>query len=218
MILYEVKATPADFFFFVTREFNQRSEVEDVIHNYAIMYALSPTQHILAISHTPNYDELKKLDFYATPARPEVTPTKMSIQYNSINELTGKTESLLNIPSIGRYSVVPPLSTKFTFYILAKEKFIMKPVVRIGKKALPFRLEYTQLEISKIVKDPEDFIKATCIVNVLDLMKTDEIRQGILIYLPPTPLLLDAEIKTPHIIAEKNGEPIIIPLPSHFRS
>ncbi len=216
-MLYEVNATPFDFFFFVSREFNQRSEVEDVIHNYALMYALSQTQHILAINHTPNYDELKNLDFYATPARPEVIPTKISIQYNSINEFTGKTESLLNIPSIGRYSMVPPLSTTFIFYLLTKEKFLMKPIVRIGKKSLPFKLEYSPLKISKTVEDPEGFIKSSCIVNVLDLLKTDTIRQGILIYMPPTPLLVDAEIKTPHIVAEKNGETIFIPIPSHFR-
>ncbi len=220
-----VLMTCHDFLYYASQDYGAVARPSNIIGNYALMYALNrqtPAIRRLTSQNSPHYEEdLPRMPVYAPPAgfvddvpyhlpgstdrwfRKQVplcgttrVPWKQGsaqmITWNSIGEslLDKMEQDNLNLPKVGAYYRHPPLSF-FYFYSIGLP---VPSVVRIGKKYIPARLAITPLNvITKI-----GVFQPTCPVTVADLPENTKIRSGSLLTIPPTPVVLAAELEGPY--------------------
>jgi CRISPR type I-D-associated protein Csc1 len=230
-----VKLTCHDFLFYASRDYGSSARPVSIIGNYALMYALNRSvtevRHVVAGSVPLYDDDLPLMKIYATPAFPAVggsagaypiigaeivefeRPSDVSqITWNSTGEsmLWAMEREKINLPKVGSYYKINLLGT-FFFYTLGEP---IPNVVRIGKKFIPARLQL----------HPLDFIEksgrfhSACPVNVADLPDDTLILGGSLLTVPPSPLLLNAELDGPYVEGiGKDGTVHHIPVPKRDR-
>ena len=230
------RLTCHDFLFYASRDYGASARPVSTIGNYALMYAINrknPRVRNVVTGTTPLYDEhLPLMEIYATPALPTGSGSiggnpqigSESIKFDSklrMSRITWNStgESLLwameaekiNIPKVGSYYKFNPLAT-FYFYTNGGP---VPNVIRIGKKLIPARIQVEPLK----VKEKNGRFSSSCPVNVADLPADTLILGGSLLTVPPSPLLLDAELEGAYIegIDSKNQiHRIPVPLKERF--
>lgn len=220
-----VLMTCHDFLYYASQDYGSVARPADIIGNYALMYAINrqvPQIRRLTARNTPYYDEdLQRMQVYTTPASfVDVFPVYQTggasrwlrtqvqlcgsmkeawsrdppvmITWNSIGEslLDKMEQDNLNLPKVGAYYRHPPLSF-FYFYSIGLP---VPSVVRIGKKYIPARLAITPLNVNT----KTGVFQPTCPVTVADLPENTKIRSGSLLTIPPTPVVLAAELEGPY--------------------
>ncbi|MHA1137769.1 MAG: type I-D CRISPR-associated protein Cas5/Csc1 [Candidatus Thorarchaeota archaeon] len=229
------RLTCHDFLFYASQDYGASARPVSIIGNYALMYAINrkiSSVRSVVTGTTPLYDEhLPLMEIYATPASPMGTGSIKgnpkigfsNIEFNSQLEISRITwnstgESLLwameaekiNIPKVGSYYKFNPLAT-FYFYTMGGP---IPRVIRIGKKLIPARLELEPMK----VKEKSGKFKSTCPVNVADLPAETQILGGSLLTVPPSPLLLNAELEGEYIEGvDSKGQSHRIPVPMKER-
>ncbi|MHA1769312.1 MAG: type I-D CRISPR-associated protein Cas5/Csc1 [Candidatus Thorarchaeota archaeon] len=229
------RMTCHDFLFYASRDYGASARPVSTIGNYALMYAMNrniPEVRRVITGTTPKYNEhLPLMKVYATPASPVSAESVRGdpqigagiVDFVSSHEVTRITwnsvgESLLwameaekiNIPKVGSYFKINPLAT-FYFYTVGGP---IPSVIRIGKKYIPARIRLEALEIT----EKEGRFKPTCAVNVEDLPEETQILGGSLLTVPPSPLLLDADLDGAYVEGKApDGSVHRIPVPRQDR-
>jgi CRISPR type I-D-associated protein Csc1 len=240
-----IHLTSHDYLFYASQDYGASARPIALIGNYAIMYGLNRNVsevRRLIDGNQPHYEEdLPRMRIYATPAAPLTGvyfPTKSAgtkqidyrpkvgsnrIEFDSRTRSTEITwnstgASLLwtmpkekvNIPKTGSYHKLIPLVT-FYFYAIGNS---IPRVFRIGKKYTAARLDLHPLE----VKEENGKFRPTCPVNVVDLPKETQILEGSLVTIPPSPLLLEAELDGRYLEGvDERGMVHRIPIPDQER-
>ncbi len=214
MEIFRVLLTPHDFFFYVSREYGRVGITENIISNYALMYALNDESFSRLASGTkPHYEEdIKRFSVYATPARPYSGSALIGekkipwswedpvwISYNALDStllFTMEKDKIIkrkyNVPKVGTYLKHPPLNT-FEFFIIGSPK---KKVIRIGKKLSPARIRLFKCEDIKIKSGR---FTPSHPVNYMDIKEKTNIIRGRFLTIPPVPLILDAVLEGEYI-------------------
>ncbi len=233
--------TVHDYLFFASRDYGSVARPAPVINNYALMYAIN--RHTVEVRRTvsgtvPNYDtDLPLMRTYATAASLVTVPraglkkiprtarvgdqdlpvtegTQLTMQtWNSIGELLLDimTQEPVNIPKVGAYHKYPPLTT-FYFYVVGD---YVPSVVRIGKKGGQARVVTYPLDNVRLERG---VFRPSCPVTIIDLPGDTVIRHGSLLTVPPTPLLLNAELDGEYLEGtDTKGQKHRIPVPSKER-
>jgi len=231
-----------DYLYYASQDYGAIAHSADIIGNYALMYALNrhiPSTRRLVAGNTPNYEEdLQRMEVYTTPAsfvddfpfyhtggtskwlRKQVQicgamkkawsqDSPVMVTWNSIGEslLDKMEQDNLNIPKVGAYYRHPPLSF-FYFYSIGSPT---SNIVRVGKKYIPARLAATPLKV--ITKT--GIFQPTCPVTVADLPESTKICSGSLLTIPPTPVLLAAELDGPYFeCTDEHGLTHKLPIPN----
>ena len=135
MKIFECCLTTNDFLFFSSYEIDKLARTEEVIHCYALTYALNYLSRICSWSSHPQYDrDLSGRSFYATPARLISRSEIVTHTYNAINDLNLETKIEHAVfPDYGKYVKLAPLSV-FRFYAFSLEDQDVRRVINIGKK------------------------------------------------------------------------------------
>ena len=214
--IIELTLTPLDYFFFVSREFNQQSSIDMLIHNYALHYAFADKFHVGGRGATPNYEELEEYPYYIYPAFPLGQPKSVFHTYNAIDSKTGKTQSIMNVPATGKYQKIIPSTTEFRTYLLASS-IPKQQYIRIGKKLSIFRVKSHEIDEIKIIKQPAKPLKSSAFINVLDYIKKEFKSFEAIRYLSPTPVIQGAELFCPFIIFKDKIGKKQIPIPTKMR-
>ncbi len=214
--VYRCELIPEDFLFFVSYEFNTFTQMQPVIHNYALTYALAKQFNTGFLGTSPRYEELYKFENYATPARPLTDPKFVTHTYNSVCSRTNLTQSSFNIPSLGRNRKVTPYSTKFEFLVFSTGER-MPPYIRIGKKSCIAQVKATRLKLVGKIDDPEDLIDVNFFFNVLDLSPSDIIESADIVLMFPSPIARRMTVKAPYYVLEDDGTELFVPMPKHLR-
>lgn len=235
---YFTVIVPHDFLFFCTRDYNAEGIMEQTIGNYALMYALnsniSEIQR-LASGTKPFYSEdQKKMLIYATPASPLFhlrVPSdllssimnsayqagnkyeeqeKVRFTYNAVGESIafGMKPATYNIPNLGNYEKLTPLNIFYTFIFGEKGP----SVIRLGKKQVPCRLHY--YEIEKMTEISGEY-SPNHPININDLeLQSNDIVSGELVYVKPTPLIVNARLKGKFLKCTVNKADFYVMLPN----
>ncbi len=214
--IYSCELVPEDFLFFVSYEFNTVTQMQPLIHNYALTYALARQFHVGWTGTTPRYEELSRFENYATPARPVVDPRYVTHTYNSVCTRTNVTQSPLNVPSLGRNRKIMPASTRFEFLVFSKGGDL-PPYVRIGKKLCISRLRASRLKIVDTVLEPSETVEVNTYYNLMDLSPNDVVSSFDMIRMFPSPIARRMTVRAPHFVLEREGEQFAVPIPRHLR-
>jgi CRISPR-associated protein Csc1 len=179
--LYAGRLYNHDYLWFSSFEISKTAATLPLIHNYALSYALSGYSYGVYIGNAPRYaEDLNAMPAYATPARPQVSVARTRFTQNAVNTRTLRTDDAprgSNSPSLGWRLVLDPIwrtggpqinSGGFTFYLFARGEYHPPPVVRLGKKGCPIRLEWKEITPAMAIftTDPT---RPTHAVNPLDI-------------------------------------------------
>ncbi|MFW6030352.1 MAG: type I-D CRISPR-associated protein Cas5/Csc1 [Halanaerobiales bacterium] len=119
--LFRCELLLQDYLWFSSYDISSISSTEAVIHNYALSYAISRYDRGIMNNTGPSYEkDLKRMDFYALPARPLEYSNK-TLTYNAIDTKTLTTDQFdknKNTPQIGKKKMISPLSS-FEFYLFS---------------------------------------------------------------------------------------------------
>lgn len=214
--VYKCELIPEDFLFFVSYEFNTFTQMQPMIHNYALTYALAKTFNTGIRGTNPKYDELFTFDNYATPAMPLTNPKFVTHTYNSVCSRTNLTQSSFNIPSLGRNRKITPYSTKFEFLVFSTGAKI-PPYIRIGKKSCIAQVNATKLKIRETIEEPQEPVDVDTFYNVLDLSPSDIIESADIILMFPSPIARRMLVKAPYYVLEDGERQFFVPMPKHLR-
>jgi CRISPR-associated protein Csc1 len=163
-----------DYLWFASSDISAVSTTENVIHNYALAYALNRYDRAFVTQTAPTYDEdLAEMDIYPSPATaPRAKRT--SLTFNAIDTATYQTESpelgKRLTPKIGVRRVLNPTISEeraFRFYAFVRDGSHLPRVIRLGKKRSPAHLVAHQVSASKCHLN-EDEVEISHVVNPLD--------------------------------------------------
>lgn len=214
-MLYRANITFHDYFFFASFDYKVVLS-QDVIHNYALMYAIWNMARF-ASRYTPHYrEDLPTMGYYATPAKPIGNTDynrwqrkrghnlthfdQIKLSYNSLSELcvSRMEKASSNLPISGSYYKFKPL-TSYTFYLLTT--YEPRRIIRIGKKNSVAGVHFekqNKYSVKHGVHKPDH------IVNVSDVPKNSRFLEGTVMYGFPTPLVADSKIESDFIQIENN--------------
>ncbi|HEC79165.1 MAG TPA: type I-D CRISPR-associated protein Cas5/Csc1 [candidate division WOR-3 bacterium] len=216
-----------DFLWFSSSEISRISTTIPVIHNYALTYAINQFSYAIYQGNTPRYfEDLEKFSCYSTPAR-SFASRRESIMYNAIDDLRqtpGRDTDKYNSPKYGFKTVlVPEFASRFEkenpiafkFYLFTFNGFIPPSVVRLGKKNIPARIYWEQIQSSTAQFSPDEKSPSHP-VNPLDV--NGEITGGIISKIPPHSFYRYASIKNDWFIEQKKdkSEKHIIQIPKRI--
>ena len=214
--VYQCSLVPEDFLWFVSREFNTLTNMQPVIHNYALSFALGQSFIIVATDNVPNYSFLETLDNYATPAAPVEPPEFATHTYNSVCSKTNLTQSSFNIPALGKNRKISPSSTEFRFIVFSKNNHIPN-YIRIGKKSCIAKVVARKLHLLETIDEPKDTIDVEIYYNLHDISPNDIVTKADLLLMYPTPIARSMKIKAPYLVLEDDDNIIKVPIPRHLR-
>ncbi len=139
-----------DYLWFSSHEWGNNNETTALVHNYALSFALSGGDRILAFGGTPDYEgDLATLDVYCSPARlladQSIRQLRAVFTFNSIDGPTQRTQALrigekVNDPKFGKRQVLYP-GLRFHFVAFTRNAFDLPRVFRLGKKRSPVVIE-----------------------------------------------------------------------------
>ena len=203
--LYAGRFYNHDYLWFSSFEISKTAATLPLIHNYALSYAISGYSYGVYTGNIPRYEEdLKKMDAYATPARPQGTVTRTRFTQNAVNSRTLRTDDAprgSNSPALGWRLVLDPVwqagsqekeTIGFTFYLFAREPFRPPAVVRLGKKGCPIRFEWEEIAPA-VATFTENAVSPTHSVNPLDVQ--GELVSYEPLSIPPHLILRVAEVR-----------------------
>jgi len=132
--------------------------------------------------------------------------------YNAIGESCAlKMEKIrFNFPNLGKYYKLPPLSTFISFSVGARPPSL----VRLGKKLIPCRIHSFSLENIQV---GDGIFSPNHPINLSELPPETIVRGGTPLYMQPTSLLLNGELKGKYIIGEIDGLKCTIVFPNPKR-
>lgn len=175
--VFYVKIFPHDFLWFASFDSGAISITEPVVHNYALSYAISNFNRVLANTAIPTYEEdLEVMNWYTCPAK-AIRSARTALMWNAIDTKTQTTEDpafeKANTPKFGtRHVLVPWPATVFETYIFSKTGQKPPRVIRLGKKRAPCVLESEELNLQGFRE--MKVAKPTHLVNPLDTNGTLE--------------------------------------------
>jgi CRISPR-associated protein Csc1 len=206
--LFYAVLEPHDFLWFSSYDVSTISSTEVVVHNYALTYALSRFERGVVVEQAPTYEEdLAQMPFYATPAdllhRDNPFASKVKQTWNALDTRTQQTQDpdfkKRNTPMLGTRVVIAPM-TKFSFYVFALDREQPPGAIRLGKKRVPCRVQYTEI-IKPVVRYHSDTFAPSHLVNPLDVHGNIETFNPINI--PPHLLLRHARLRDDYVVMLK---------------
>jgi CRISPR type I-D-associated protein Csc1 len=141
-----------DYLWFASHEWGNDNETAPVLHGYALSFALSGRDRVIAVGGVPSYDEdLAGIDIYCTPARLLVEQRASGrrglfavFTFNSIDNPTQLTQAMRregsNDPKFGKRQVLLP-GLRFEFVTFSRRDAVLPRVFRLGKKRSPVVVE-----------------------------------------------------------------------------
>lgn len=130
MRLFRATLESKGYLHFYASEYLKITRVSDVLHNWALMFAINDVRSDPERKHREN---LRGVNFYCTPAAP-VAVDRRTYKRNPVPEDTGAGK--MGLMEIEYYL---PGST-FQFYILSKNGSAPPDLIHYGKKRTPCRL------------------------------------------------------------------------------
>lgn len=220
--IFKVTILSHDFLNFVTFNLASATGEEGIcmpyVHNYAIMYSLMSSKRVVDIGAqriTPSYEELRNLNFYATPAKPKNVEIRR-IQYNTLDEgfarrtiaAITKEEPRVTLSFFGARQNILPYS-EFSLFLASP----LKPpkIIRLGKDRSPCLLEFEQL---KILKKMKGIFRSSHLINMADYSELKDINV-IKISMSPTPLF-EGEFEGEYAICKGTRDEYTVALPERL--
>jgi len=184
-----------DYLWFASSDISAISTTAEVIHNYALAYALNRYDRAIVSQTAPTYrEDLKEMPVYVTPAFSQ-TVRRTSLTFNAIDTKTQQTESphigKRVTPKLGSRRVINPTlssSQAFWFYAFASGNAVLPRVIRLGKKRSPAHLEAKRLECP-VARFCKDEVRLDGVINPLDT-EGDALRYSV-VSIPPHLLLTE---------------------------
>jgi CRISPR type I-D-associated protein Csc1 len=220
--IFKATLLPHDFLNFVTFNLPSAAGEEGVcapyLHNYAIMYSLVSSKRAIDIGDQrfrPSYEELRELDFYATPAKPKNVEIRR-IQYNTLDEgfarrtvaAATNAEPRVTLSFFGARQSILPYS-EFSFFLASP--FRPPKVIRLGKDRSPCLLEVEQL---KAVRKTSGVFRGSHLINIVDYSELKDINV-IKIPMSPTPLFY-GEFEGAYVLCKGMRNEYTIALPERL--
>lgn len=198
MNIYYCTLTTHDFLSFASYDVAKITITENIIHNYALTYAIHYETAVLDRIKKPTYEkDLSKMTKFPTPAIMTNNKSLMKQTYNVIDEATLKTQTQKGVdfytPDFGVYYKLPP-GSKFNFYLInLEEKQAQRRLIRLGKKSCLCSIEYTKLQNIQERETKDTTVKISHPVNPIDLEGKIKSYDQI-IFIPPSPIVIGANI------------------------
>lgn len=195
--LFHCELENHDYLWFSSFEISKTSYTSEMLHNYALSYALSGFGRVLTTSLAPTYEsDLAQMTHYSTPAvANRVSRTRFT--GNAVNDRTLRTDDKpgnINSPDLGWRIVIDPWmnpANSFSCYVFTKTGTV-PGVVRLGKKGCAVRIRSTELAEAD-AQLIEQSVAPTHPVNPLDV--NGDLVEYRLVPMPPHLLLTDVQIK-----------------------
>jgi CRISPR-associated protein Csc1 len=207
-----------DYLWFASYEWGKEIETAPVLHSYALSFALSGREKVIATGGVPDYEaDLAEIDVYCTPARlildRSPSPRRRAVlTYNSVENPTLLTESKRlaggksNDPKFGRRQVLVP-GLRFDLVAFVRRDCPLPRVFRLGKKRSPVVIEDAQ-EITGRANSVEEPRVPSHAINPLDV--TGQVLSCVPRVLPPHMVYETAEIRDDVFISTPTG-PVHVP-------
>ncbi len=237
MKVYRILISPHDFLSFSSYgDYNAKVYVREIIGNYALQYAFADFSRHIAFNGETHYSELDELPYYITPARvlemEQKTSAMNGIFHNKVitdgsqfplvkitqnmisSRLVEETRRDKVETQVVQYQKIPP-SYIFEAFILSKDdQWKPRRVIRIGKKGCISRIYVEELKPSQILHGE---IVPDHIINPLDYKDSIIIRGGLIIPIPPVPLVSSSEVEGDYIIAKSSSKSYKILIPNRLK-
>ena len=169
-----------DYLWFASHEWGNDNETAPILHGYALSFALSGRERVLAVGGVPFYEEdLANVEVYCTPAR--LLPgsgdraQRAAFTFNAVEDPTQGTQALalgdkVNDPKMGRRQVLVP-GLRFELVAFVRKEFEVPRVFRLGKKRSPVVVERQEAIKGKasFMEGGADGICPSHAVNPLDV-------------------------------------------------
>lgn len=184
MKLFQVTLEAKGYLHFYATEYLKVTRVSDVLHNWALMFAVNEIRPDPTLYHREN---LRGVNFYCTPATPQVTERRI-YKRNPIPEDTSAGK--MGLMEIEYYL---PGST-FEFYVLSRDDSEPPDLIHYGKKRVPCRLLPRQSaqswQSSTIPFRQHDQVKVPPghLVNPIDYDDISDVEYAKKIPMKPSPL------------------------------
>lgn len=199
--IYKLILEPADFIVFTktTTPYWQLSNRE-FIHNYLLISAFRNDNFILMSKQNIDFDN----KLYITPAVKRSNGT--NIQYiNNIDDVDNRLE------------IIPPESIDYESFLITQEEISKKKMISLQEDNGLFKIFYKKLEILNYELFPKDVIRINTPSNMVDLSFYDEIKDGHIIYLRPTPIALYLIGRIPYFKVKDDKMISTIAIPKQMR-
>ena len=197
MKIYQCTLTTHDFLFFASYDVAKITITENIIHNYALTYAIHFKTAILDRKKKPSYEkDLEKMTKFPTPALMTNARPLIKQTYNVIDEVTLKTQTQKGVdyytPDFGVYYKLPP-GTSFNFYLVSLDEKPIRRLIRLGKKDCLCSLEYKELKNIEYQETIDRPVKISHPINPIDYDGEIQSYEQ-MIFIPPSPIVIGAKI------------------------
>ena len=179
MKLYKATLTANSYLYFYSTEFLKTTTVNNVLHHWALMFALT---EIKADPDKKHLENLRDINYYCTPAIPREI-NKQSFIHNPVPEDTGAGK--LGLMRIEKFAP----GSKFQFLVLSKNDKVPPTFISYGKKKTSHSVNYEELDIIPEYKEKIN-LKTNNFINPLDFKKIDSIKYVQKYPLKPSPLYI----------------------------
>lgn len=186
MRLFRAKLEAKGYLHFYASEYLKVTRVSDVLHNWALMFAVNDIRPIPRA--VPDHiSDLRGVRFYCTPAEPVIAERRI-YKRNPVPEDTGAGK--MGLMEIEYYL---PGST-FEFYLLSRDNSEPPELVHFGKKRTPCTLlpagSSTSWKGAEISFGAQDRIpvRPTHLVNPIDYEEISSVTYARKVPMKPTPL------------------------------
>ncbi len=210
-----------DFLWFSSYEWGNDNETAPVLHGYALSFAMSGAERVVAVGGVPRYaEDLEQLDVYCTPARlvPDHPRARQStvFTFNSVDGPTQLTQAMAigekaNDPKFGKRQVLVP-GLRFELIAFTRRGYSPPRVFRLGKKRSPVVRESLVEVQGRTFRSAEES-EPSHAINPLDV--AGEVTRAIVRPVPPHLVYEKAFIKDDDFI--RDGA-VLVHVPERVKS
>jgi CRISPR type I-D-associated protein Csc1 len=210
-----------DFLWFSSYEWGNDNETAPLLHGYALSFAMSGVERVVAVGGVPRYaEDLEQIDIYCTPARLLLDQPRgrqrTVFTFNSVDGPTQLTQALAigekaNDPKFGKRQVLVP-GLLFELFAFTRRGYAPPRVFRLGKKRSPVVRE-SLVEVRGKVFCTDEEVEPSHAVNPLDV--AGEVTRAIVRPLPPHLIYEKAFIKSDDFIRDGS---LLVHVPERVKS
>ncbi len=205
MRIFQIEIIPVDFLHISNTSSPNWNKINSkYIHNFYLMQAFSNKKRL--IFKLDDFLRLQFHDFYVTPAIRRRTKNQ-TIQYiNNIVDIDDYTSKLIT-----------PYSTSYEAFMIEINRFKKPEYIYLQEDEGLCKIKYNELQIEGIELKPIHSKKINTPFSLIDISSYDEIYDGHIITMEPTPISLYLVGKIPHIITKSNKITYNIAIPNKLR-
>ena len=210
-----------DFLWFSSYEWGNDNETAPMLHGYALSFAMSGLERVVAVGGVPRYaEDLDQVDIYCTPARLVLDQPRgrqrTVFTFNSVDGPTQLTQALAigekaNDPKFGKRQVLVP-GLRFELVAFTRNGYSLPRVFRLGKKRSPVVRE-SLVELRGNMFRIDEEVEPSHAINPLDV--AGEVTRAIIRPLPPHLVYEKAFIKRDDFIRDGS---LLVHVPERVKS